>query len=104
MTSELIAAGHEVVTVADVWSEYPGDESILAFAHSERRVVVTRDKDFGELAILQGRLHAGIIRLWNTPARMQASVVLTVIQQYETELTASAIITASPFRIRIRSS
>ena len=52
MTSELIAAGHDVVTVADIWSDDPGDETILAYAHSEGRVVVTRDKDFGELAIL----------------------------------------------------
>ena len=103
MINELMVAGHDVVTVADVWNDDPGDETILNYAHSEVRVVVTRDKDFGELAILQGWPHAGIIRLWDTPARQQATVVMTVIQQYQSELTSSAIITASPYRIRIRS-
>ena len=103
MITELMVAGHDVVTVADAWNDDPGDETILNYAHSEGRVVITRDKDFGELAILQGRPHAGIIRLWDTPARQQATVVLTVIQQCQAELTSSAIITASPYRIRIRS-
>lgn len=102
MISELVPAGHDVVAVADVWNDDPGDETILAYAHAEGRVIVTRDKDFGELAILQNRPHAGIIRLWDTPARQQASVVQAVIQQHQVELSTAAIITASPYRIRIR--
>jgi predicted nuclease of predicted toxin-antitoxin system len=31
--------------------------------HAESRVLVTLDKDFGELAIMKGAPHAGIIRL-----------------------------------------
>lgn len=103
MISELAIAGHDVVSVAEVWNDDPGDETILAYAHTEGRVVVTRDKDFGELAILQNRPHSGIIRLWDTPARQQASIVLAVIQHYQVELLTAAIITASPYRIRIRS-
>ena len=103
MQAGLVSAGHEVVSVADIWQDDPGDEVILAYAFIENRVVVTRDKDFSELAVLQGRPHAGIIRLWDTPARQQAGAVLAVLQQYQAELASGAIITASPYRIRIRS-
>jgi len=50
----LEASGHDVVWVGE-WQEDPGDEQILAWAASEDRVVVTLDKDFGELAIVAAR-------------------------------------------------
>jgi len=42
-------AGHDVVWAGD-WTTDPGDEEILHRAHQETRVLVTLDKDFGELA------------------------------------------------------
>ena len=59
---ELRAAGHDVVWAGD-WQEDPGDDEILERAHGEGRVLVTLDKDFGELAIVHERPHSGIIRL-----------------------------------------
>jgi predicted nuclease of predicted toxin-antitoxin system len=100
--AELKAAGHDVVAVAGVWADDPGDETILAHAHAEGRCVITRDKDFGELAVLQHRPHAGILRLWYTPCRQQAAVAQAVLSQYGAELAAGAIVTASPYRIRLR--
>jgi hypothetical protein len=47
-----MAAGHDVIWAGD-WSDDPGDEAILARASEERRVLVTLDKDFGELAIVR---------------------------------------------------
>ena len=44
-------AGHDVVWAAD-WPTVPGDKEILRRAHQEARVLVTLDKDFGELAIV----------------------------------------------------
>jgi len=37
---------------AGEWPEDPGDEEILERAHVEGRILVTLDKDFGELAIV----------------------------------------------------
>ena len=42
----LRAAGHDVIWSGD-WDVDPGDEEILAHALSERRVLVTIDKDNG---------------------------------------------------------
>jgi predicted nuclease of predicted toxin-antitoxin system len=59
---ELRAEGHDVVWAGE-WSEDRGDDEILGCAHREERILVTLDKDFGELAIVRGMPHAGIIGL-----------------------------------------
>jgi predicted nuclease of predicted toxin-antitoxin system len=84
------------------WSEDPGDEEILATAYSEGRILVTLDKDFGELAIVRGTPHCGILRLVNLSTRQQASVCLRVLELYGNELASGAIITAELGRVRIR--
>ena len=98
---ELESAGHDVVWVGD-WPKDPGDEEILADAHSERRILVTLDKDFGELAVLHGAAHCGILRLVGISARQQGSVCQQVLAAHAAELVSGAIITAEAGRLRIR--
>ena len=100
-TFELAAAGHDAIWVGD-WPEDPGDERILAEAHAEGRVLITIDKDFGGLAVVQGLPHAGMIRLYRIPAEQQAAACLRVLEQHGDDLEAGAIITVQPGRIRIR--
>ena len=94
-------AGHDVVWTGD-WDEDPGDDEILAQAHREGRVLVTLDKDFGTLAFLHGRPHAGILRLVNLSTQQQADVCVRVLAQHGTSLQMGAIITAELDRVRIR--
>ena len=94
-------AGHDVVLVAD-WGQDPGDEEILRRAHDDQRVVVTADKDFGELAVLRGLPHSGILRIVGFSARKQGPVCADVLARYEAELLRSALVTAAPGRVRIR--
>ena len=49
--SVLTTAGHEIEAVAD-WSQDPGDQELLSRAFQASQVVVTIDKDFGELAVV----------------------------------------------------
>jgi predicted nuclease of predicted toxin-antitoxin system len=84
------------------WEEDPGDEEILAKAHDEGRVLVTLDKDFGELAVVRRIPHSGIVRLVNFPARQQGRVALQIIAHYAEELRSGAIITVDSRRIRVR--
>lgn len=98
---ELQAAGHDVLW-AGLWTEDPGDAEILARAYSEGRILVTLDKDFGELAIVRQQPHCGILRLVNLAARQQASVCLHVLALHGEELESGAIVTAEPGRLRIR--
>ena len=99
--SSLLKAGHKVIWAGD-WSEDPGDAEILAKAHSEGRVLITPDKDFGELAIMRESPHSGIIRLVNIPARKQGSLAALLLERYERELQSAAILTATESRVRIR--
>ena len=97
----LEASGHDVVWTGN-WSKDPGDEEILTLAHDETRILVTLDKDFGELAIVKGKPHSGILRLVNLSARQQGLICLRVLEAYAQELMAGAIVTAESSRVRIR--
>lgn len=97
----LAEAGHEVECVAD-WVRDPGDEAILAKAHEAGQVVITLDKDFGELAVVHGRPHTGLMRLVGFRAADQAPAAVAVLAKYGEELSASSIVTAEPGRTRVR--
>ncbi|MDD5307519.1 MAG: DUF5615 family PIN-like protein [Deltaproteobacteria bacterium] len=100
--AEIAGAGHDVVSVADVWAEDPGDEQVLNTASAEGRVLVTLDKDFGELAVVRGVRHAGIVRLVGLGAREQGGLCVWAIKAHADELGDGAIVTVEPGRIRIR--
>jgi predicted nuclease of predicted toxin-antitoxin system len=98
---QLEVAGHDVIWSGD-WPSDLGDEEILARAHREGRVLVTLDKDFGELAVVRGQAHSGIVRLVDLSARQQAPMCLRVLTLHGEELQAGAIVTAELTRLRIR--
>lgn len=95
------AAGHDVVW-AGSWTEDPGDDEILQRAHREGRILVTLDKDFGELAIVRRRPHSGIIRLIGLAAKQQAPAGIRVLNLHGNLLQRGAIVTVEPGRVRIR--
>jgi predicted nuclease of predicted toxin-antitoxin system len=70
-TKVLAAAGHDVRWIGETDPD-PGDEEIIRKAYNEGCVLITLDKDFGELAIVYGKPHRGIVRLVNIPGRQQA--------------------------------
>ena len=93
--------GHNVVWAGD-WHEDPGDREILERAHNEDRILVTLDKDFGELAILEGISHSGILRLVDISATKQGMICDEIITRYSGDLVPGAIVTVEPGRVRIR--
>jgi predicted nuclease of predicted toxin-antitoxin system len=97
----LETAGHDVVWAGD-WARDPGDDEILAQAHREERILVTLDKDFGELAIVKGLPHGGIVRLAQFAAEAQGPICLQVLETHGPALLQGAIVTAEPGRLRIR--
>ena len=98
---ELEAAGCDVVWCGE-WERDPGDAEILSIAHREGRILVTLDKDFGELATVRRMLHSGILRLVGFSTRQQGVACLKVLSLHGNELAEGAIITAEPGRLRIR--
>jgi predicted nuclease of predicted toxin-antitoxin system len=95
------AAGHEVVWAGDR-NEDPGDAAVLARANEEGRVLVTLDKDFGELGVMRSAPHRGMVRLVNFRAHQQGRACAEILMHYGEDLGGAAIITAEPGRIRVR--
>ena len=98
---DLRAAGHDVVAAHD-WPEDPGDAEVLKVSNEENRVLVTLDKDFGELVFVTGAPHRGILRLVNTRAQGQGRAILRILEKYGEELSQGALIVADPRRVRVR--
>jgi len=97
----LIECGHNVIW-SGTWDQDPGDREILETARSQNRILVTLDKDFGELAVLQDVAHSGIIRLAGFTTGQMADVIDHIVRTYHVDLNQGAIITANPKGIRIR--
>ena len=94
-------ARHDVIWAVD-WPRDPGDEEILRRAAADSRILATIDKDFGELVIVQELVHVGLIRLVGFRAGDQGPALVRLLQTYEAELNAGAILTAEPWRVRVR--
>lgn len=96
-----MAAGYDVIWAGDL-DQDPGDEDLLALAYQQQRVLITPDKDFGELTIYRNLPHWGIVRIVNFSARQQGAICLQVLTRYGSELIQGAIVTVEAGRIRIR--
>ena len=98
---QLRVQGHDVVRIVELGSD-PGDTRVAEIAWEQDRILVTADKDFGELAIVFGVKHHGIIRISGIAAKRHAAVIESVIGQYSEQLSRSALVTIEPSRIRVR--
>lgn len=79
------------------------DENILSLAHNQKRILITLDKDFGELVFRMRQLHSGVIlcRLEGLTIGEKCKLVEGTILKYHTELVNSFTI-IHPKNIRIR--
>jgi len=100
----LRALAHDVVAVAEVMPQ-ADDASILARAVQDSRIVVTNDKDFGELIFRSGQAHAGVILL-----RLRDESSANRVRMMQAVLTQCPIVNSNEFvvvterNIRIRRS
>ena len=79
----------------------PGDQTLLEWAASEGRVLVTIDTDFGELVFARSVPHCGLVRLPDVPARTRIELMGEVLDRYEEDLEDGAIVTVKGGRIRV---
>lgn len=98
----LRSEGHAVTYVAEL---APGitDEQVLADANRLGALLVTRDKDFGELVFRQHRLHTGILllRLVGLVREQKAQLVCFSVEAHGSEMGgAFAVLTRDRLRIR----
>ena len=95
-------AGHDVTSVRDT-IRGASDKSVLDAALRERRLLLTEDKDFGELVFGRGDPALGVVLLrYPAAARSQmARRVLDHVTVRGTELVGSFVV-IEPSRTRVR--
>ena len=102
IVDELRRDGHQVLYVAEM---DPGisDDVILDRANRQGAVLVTADKDFGDLLYRQGRIHAGVVllRLAGLSPQAKAEIASTVLKTRGPEV-EDAFSVVSPGSVRIR--
>jgi predicted nuclease of predicted toxin-antitoxin system len=67
-----------------------------------RCVLVTEDKDFGELLFVHRQPHGPLVRVVELTVDEQVQAIGELLDQYADELTGPVVVTISRGRIRIR--
>jgi predicted nuclease of predicted toxin-antitoxin system len=64
------------------------DSEILKIANEERRIVITMDKDFGELIFNSGLSHHGVLllRLDDANGEEKVEVINEILTKYESNI------------------
>ena len=96
----LIKQGHDVVTAAEIGPGTP-DDVLLARAAREQRVLITEDKDFGELVFVYRMPHAGIVRLTDMSSQQRLEAVRELLEHHSSALGQSKILVVSPNQVRV---
>ena len=101
MRETLAELGHDVIFAVDM-DPKASDETLLALSAEQGRILVTEDKDFGDLVFVFGLPHAGIIRFAELDSSEEASAMEYLINNHAADMQSGAMIVVTPNRIRIR--
>ena len=102
IVARLRAEGHDVVYVAEL---APGisDDAVLASAVADERLLLTADKDFGELVFRLRRAAHGVLllRLAGLSQAAKAETVAAALREHGEEM-AGAFAVVTPGLVRVR--
>lgn len=99
----LAQAGHDIVLAAELGLSRADDETVLQAAQDQRRLFVTRDRDFGHLVFVR-RLGVGVIYLRIQPSTMAYvhAELARVLERYSEEALHEAFVAVNGKGHRIR--
>lgn len=95
-------AGHNVTAIAHEYPQSLPDREVLAIANAEQRILITNDRDFGELIFREKLPHAGVIyfRLpFDTTAAQKINWLQRILTDHSESLTQFIVV--MPTRLRI---
>ena len=94
--------GHDATRVGRDYPPGIPDEQVLAIAQREHRILITNDKDFGELVHRSRRPHAGVI-LFRFPLDSTAQQKIVALDRllatHRTQLTRFLVVTPRGVRV-----
>src|SRR2546430_16723808 len=96
-------AGHDVVAIAEI-AKGATDDQVLERALKEKRVLITEDRDFGELVYARGRSSSGVIlvRFPGSARRVKPATVVDAVAKLGVRL-RDAFTVVEPGRVRLSS-
>jgi predicted nuclease of predicted toxin-antitoxin system len=96
-------AGHDVLAIAEI-ARGATDDQVLERALKEKRVLITEDRDFGELVYARGRSSPGVIlvRFPSRARRAKSATVIEAVSRLGSRL-RDAFAVVEPGRVRISS-
>jgi predicted nuclease of predicted toxin-antitoxin system len=102
IVEKLRAQTHSVLYIKE---EHPGisDNEVLSIAESKKYILITQDKDFGELVYRVKLLHSGVVllRLSGMKSIDKAKLVVDVIEAHQSEIPQSfTVINKNHVKIR----
>lgn len=103
MRFHLQSLGHDVVGIAREYPSGLSDRDVLAIAYRTSRIVITSDRDFGQLVFGDKQPHAGVIflRLGSSPPLSTITARLdTVLSEHAHQLDRFLVVTQDMVRVR----
>jgi predicted nuclease of predicted toxin-antitoxin system len=98
---DLRSAGYDVVSVSERMRG-ADDETVIEFARSERRLLVTEDKDFGQLVFAAAKQSSGVILIrYPASARTELTAAVLKLLSENGESLYSRFVVLEPGRARI---
>jgi len=97
----LRASGHDVAAVAEI-AGGAEDLVVIELARSQQRILLTEDKDFGQLVFAAAHRTAGVILVrWPVMARGNLGAALVELAAAHGDALAGAFVVVEPGRVRI---
>lgn len=83
----LLGQGFDVISILDLDPSMP-DSDILSIAEKDGRMVITMDKDFGELVFRSSRRHSGVLllRLEDATGEEKVSVLRWILDNFTDQI------------------
>ena len=101
MQATLAGLGHDVASALED-DPRASDETLLARATAEERVLITEDKDFGELVFVRRLPHPCIIRFVEMTVAEKVSAMEDLLEREGDAMRRGTIIVVTKSRVRIR--
>jgi predicted nuclease of predicted toxin-antitoxin system len=102
IATHLRQQGHDVKVSAHDYPSALSDREVLALAYQEQRVLITNDRDFGELIFRHGLPHAGVVyfRLGDQAIATKLAWLDRLLTSYTADLASYLVITDRGVRVR----
>jgi predicted nuclease of predicted toxin-antitoxin system len=94
-------AGHDVIAIAES-ATGASDEAVFERAFDQGRVVITEDRDFGELVYARGRSSAGVVfvKFPSRARRAKPAAVVEAVAKLDARL-RNGFTVVEPGRVRL---